>query len=243
LQGKTAWVTGASGGIGSGIVAALRDAGCTVVSTDLSPEPAVTGERIVHRVCDVTRQSDIDAVVAFCRDELGGLDVLVNNAAILNRIDVFDVTREFWQKVITTNLDAYFFCAQAAARLMRDQGRGGSIVNTASINADLVNAKTLPYCVSKGGIRTLTFALAVALGEYGIRVNGVAPGTIVTPLNAERWKVPGAREAVETRTPLGRLGVPSDVGPAVAFLASDEAAFITGSILPVNGGRGVLLTT
>jgi NAD(P)-dependent dehydrogenase (short-subunit alcohol dehydrogenase family) len=238
LKGKVAWVTGASGGIGSSIVQNLHDAGCTVVSTDLADKPAIAGERIVHRRCDITQQEDIDAVASFCRDELGGIDILCNNAAILRRLDIFEMTREMWDQTMEVNLKAYFFCAQAAAKLMRDQGRGGSIVNTVSINSDFVpsHGNTVPYCASKGGVRTLTFALAVALAPHGIRVNGISPGTVVTNLSQGRL-TPSERAATEAKTPLGRLGLPRDIGPAVLYLVSDQASFVTGAILPIHGGR------
>lgn len=237
LKGKVAWVTGASGGIGAGIVQSLVSAGATVLSSDLTDGPAVETEGVVHRQTDVTRQEDIDAAVKFCATELGGLDILVNNAGIQRRADIFDVTRDLWQRVLDVNLTAYFFCAQAAARAMVSHGRGGSIINMVSINSDHVYPNTIPYCTSKGGVRTLTFALAVALGGSGIRVNGIAPGTISTNINADRWETPGAREGVEARTPLGRLGTPADIGPSVAYLASDHCAFVTGAILPIHGGR------
>ncbi len=237
LEGKVAWVTGASGGIGSNVVASLAAAGASVLSSDLSEPPEPLAEGAVHRRCDVTRQDDIDASVQFCVEELGGLDILVNNAGIQRRADIFDVTRDVWQQVFDINVSAYFFCAQKAAQAIKEQGRGGSIVNMVSVNSDYVYANTIPYCTSKGAVRTLTFALAVALGPYGIRVNGIAPGTISTNINADRWTAPGVREGVVARTPLGRLGAPPDIGPSVAYLASDHCSFITGSILPIHGGR------
>jgi NAD(P)-dependent dehydrogenase (short-subunit alcohol dehydrogenase family) len=235
LQGKVAWITGASGGIGSAVARTLLDAGATVVSTDIAEEPAFRAERLVHRRCDVTKQADIEAVTAFCDRELGGVDVLFNNAGIIFRMDVLDITPELWDKLMAINLKAYFFCAQAAARSMRAKGRGGSIVNTISVVSDAVNPNTIPYCTSKGGVKTLTLALAAALGQYGIRVNGISPGALYTNLNKDHWDA-GNAAPVEARTPLGRLGVPEDLGPAVAFLASDQASFITGAVLPVHGG-------
>lgn len=237
LKGKVAWVTGASGGIGASIVKAFVGAGATVLSSDLADKPAVDAEGVVHRRTDVTRQQDIDDAVEFCVTELGGLDILANNAGIQRRVDILDISRELWQNIMDVNLTAYFFCAQAAARAMVRQGRGGSIINTVSINSDHVYANTIPYCTSKGGVKTLTLGLAVALGKFGIRVNGIAPGTISTNINADRWETPGVRENIEARTPLGRLGMPSDIGPSVAYLASDHCAFVTGAILPIHGGR------
>jgi len=240
FRGKIAWVTGASGGMGSAITKAFHDAGCTVLSTDLSETPGFIGDRVVHRRCDVTRQEDVDATVAFARDNLGGLDILANNAGINRRDDIFDLTREVWRQIFQVNLEAYMFCAQAAARVMRDQGRGGAIVNTGSIGADRASANAIPYYTSKGGVRTLTYALAVALAPYDIRVNGVAPGPILTPLT-KRFNDPQIRANTEKHIPQGRLGVPADVAPAVVFLASEAAGHITGSMLRIDGGRTVFL--
>ncbi len=117
-----------------------------------------------YRRCDVTRKDEIDATVAFCKSQFGKLDILVNNAGILQRIDVFDITPEIWTKTMDVNLGAFFFCAQSAARLMRETN-GGSIVNLASVSADVVHPNLIPYSTSKGGIRTLTYGLAVALGK------------------------------------------------------------------------------
>lgn len=240
LAGKIAWVTGGSGGIGASTVKALAAAGARVLSTDLAepvPGTSKTADAVVYRRCDVTQQDDIDATVRYCRQELGGLDILVNNAGIQRRVNVFDVSRELWSTVMDVNLMAYFFCAQAAAKAMTEQGRGGVILNMVSVNSDYVYPDTIPYCTSKGGVKTLTKSLAVALGEYGIRVNGVSPGAVFTEINKDRWARPGERERVEQNTPLGRLGTPDEIGPSLAYLASEHASFITGSILDVHGGR------
>lgn len=236
LAGKVAWVTGGSGGIGTSVVAALHAAGAKVLSTDLAA-PKTTIESVEYRTCDVTRQEDIDATMRYCVDELGGPHIMVNNAGIQRRADVLEVSRETWSTVMEVNLTAYFFCAQAAAKAMKSNGWAGSIVNIVSVSSDYARPNIVPYCVSKGGVKTLTKALAVALGGYGIRVNGVSPGTVPTDINRDRLEGAGEREHIEQRTPLGRLGLPADIGPSVAYLASEHAAFVTGSILEVHGGR------
>jgi len=240
LAGKVAWVTGASGGLGGAIVQAFIDADCTVVSTDVADKPALEHERVFHKKIDVTQQRDLDAVVEFCRDELGGLDILVNNAGINGREDLFDVTRELWWKILDVNLGGYFFCSQTAARLMRDQGRGGAIVNTLSIGTERIGRCTAPYYASKGGIESLTYTLAARLAPFKIRVNAMSPGTMVTNMSRADFEQPGAKEHMIARTPLGRIGEPSDYASGILFLASDAADFITGSILRIDGGKTII---
>ena len=230
-------ITGASGGIGGAIVDSLLEAGCSILSTDISDKPGRTGERIVHRACDITDQQSREDVVAFCKKEFGRLDILVNNAGVLHRTDFFDTTLEMWQQTMEVNLTSYFFLSQAAARVMRDQPTGGNIINMASIAADVTHANTSAYSTSKGGVRTLTYAMAVALGPLGIRVNALAPGTVVTNINRSRWEVPGVRERATSGVPLRRLGAPTDIGPAIVYLASDQGSFMTGTILTIDGGR------
>lgn len=236
LTGKVAWVTGGSGGLGASIVEALHAAGAQVVSTDMVRPPSAV-DSVDYRTCDVTAQEDIDATVRYCLGQFGRLDILVNNAGIQRQADVFEISRETWSAVMDVNMTAYFFCAQAAAKAMRDNKVAGSIVNIVSASSDYARPEIVPYCVSKGGAKTLTKSLAVALGSYGIRVNGVSPGTVRTNINRERLDNSGEGDRIARRTPLGRLGVPADIAPAVAFLASDHAAFTTGSILDVHGGR------
>lgn len=237
LTGKTAWVTGGEGGIGSAIVGALHEEGAAVLSTDVRIESAQQRAEIEQLECDLTRPAHVDQAVARCQEAFGSLDILVNSVGIQNRRDIFDVDRVTWQEMIDVNLSTFFFCAQAASRAMISQGRGGAIVNVVSISSDYVEEDAIPYCTSKGGVKTLTLALAAALGKYGIRVNGVSPGSILTNMNRKRMLAGGAGESVARATPLGRLGQPEDVASAVVFLCSDDASFVTGAILAVHGGR------
>ena len=238
LDGKIAWVTGVNPtGIGASIVRALSGAGATVMSTGRRrPEIESTG-RIVNEPCDVTKQGDIERIVALCAERFGGLDILVNNAATTRNLEVWDITEEVWDTVLDTNLKACFFCSQAAARQMRAAGRGGSIVNISSVSTDVVRPTGLPYSTSKGGLRSMTYSLSVALGPYDIRVNAVAPGRITTGMNVDRS--PEKDAAIASKTPLQRLGKPEDVAPAVVYLASDEARFVTGIVLPIHGGATI----
>lgn len=237
LEGQVAIVTGASGGLGGAIVGSLLEAGCTVVSTDLTEASSVVSDRVIHKSCDITAPGSSQKLVEYCQEEFGRLDILVNNAGINSRADFFEVTEDSWRRLMEVNVNSYFFLSQAAARLMRETKTRGSIINMASVAADILHPNITAYATSKGAVRSLTYAMAVALGPYGIRVNALAPGTVATNLNKNRWQVPGVREDIVTRTPLGRLGDPRDIGPAIVYLASEYAAFITGAVLHIDGGR------
>lgn len=233
LRGKVAWVVGAAGGIGSAIAVAMRDAGAIVISSDV-----VTSADV--RACDITDPAAIDRFVAECWTEFGGIDVLVNSAGITVRADVLDVTVQEWDRLYAVNVRGPFLCSQAVARRLVDAGRPGSIVNVSSINAWTAHAETAPYASTKGALQSLTYALAVAWGRHGIRVNAVAPGTIPTGINEARWRVPGAYERAVANVPLGRLGTPDEVAPAVVFLASDASAYTTGAVLAIHGGKTLM---
>jgi NAD(P)-dependent dehydrogenase (short-subunit alcohol dehydrogenase family) len=230
-------VTGASGGIGGAIVDSLREAGCTIYSTDLSHVPAREGPNIFHRSGDITNQRVREELVEDCAKRFGRLDILVNNAGVAHRVDFFDTTEAMYDQTMDVNLKSYFFLSQAAARVMREQDKGGSIVNMASIAADVTHSNTAAYSISKGGVRTLTYTLAVALSPLRVRVNALAPGTIVTNINRSRWETPGIKERAIAGVPIRRLGAPTDIGPAIVYLASDQASFMTGSVVVIDGGR------
>jgi len=229
LEGKIAWVTGGARGIGAAISAELRNQGARVFVTD-------------HR-----RQNDVDecdvrdpAAVAHYAQSLlmraGRIDILVNNAGIQRRRDFTEFTDADFETIFDTNVRGCFFAAQAAAKAMVACAARGAIVNVSSVNATHAQPETVLYCASKSAIRTMTRALAVSLGVYGIRVNDVAPGTIATDLNRDRLADDVTVAKVMADTALGRLGTPFDVAPAVAFLVSDAAQFITGASLAVHGG-------
>ena len=243
LKGKVAWVTGATGGIGSAITAALAAEGATVLATDLPQQSGGHESGVVYQQCDVTSPADIENAIRTCGEQLGGLDILVNNAGITRTEQFLDVDRKGWDQLINVNLTGYFFCAQAAARLMVEQGRGGAIINMSSLNATHPNARTLVYSITKGGINALTLGLASGLGRYGIRVNGVAPWGIDTPMANSFVSDPDhVREELQrigAATALGRFGVPDDIAPLVVYLASERSSYITGAVVPVSGGRGI----
>jgi len=169
---------------------------------------------------------------------MGGIDVLVNCAGVIVRDDVLDVTPEAWDKLFSINVKGAFLSSQAAARSMIAHGRGGTIVNVGSINAEKVFADSVAYCASKGALHSLTRAAALALAKYGIRVNTIAPGAIVdTDLEPTRWEREGERDRMRDLTPLQRLGESADVADAVTFAASERSRFMTGATLFIEGGR------
>ena len=243
LQGRVAIVTGGSQGIGEACARRFAQEGAQVVIADLADERgrALAAElqaRYVH--CDVGDKAQVDALVASVLQAHGRIDVLVNNAGIFKAADFLDVTEADFDAVLRVNLKGSFLVAQAVAREMAKAGRG-SIVNMSSVNSVLAIPNIASYNVSKGGINQLTRAMALALADKGIRVNAVGPGTIATELAAAAVLTSDeAKNKIMMRTPLKRLGEPSEIADVVAFLASDASSYITGEIIMVDGGRMAL---
>jgi NAD(P)-dependent dehydrogenase (short-subunit alcohol dehydrogenase family) len=243
LQGQTALITGAAAGIGAAIATMFVAQGAQVLMVDLNERDGAAlakelGPSAQFMAADVTAPDIAATAVARCVAAFGKLDTLVNNAGIILTRNVLDLTVAEFEKVIAVNLTAGFSFAQAAARQMKQQGHGGTIINMSSVNALLAIPDQLPYAVSKGGVGQLTRVLAIALVEYGIRVNAIGPGTIGTELarnavlNSE-----AARQKVMSRTPMGRLGEPAEVASVAVFLASAASSYITGQTIYVDGGR------
>jgi NAD(P)-dependent dehydrogenase (short-subunit alcohol dehydrogenase family) len=234
LNGKVALVTGGASGIGLAIARRLGEAGARVAAADLVPSPAegnVFGIRI-----DVTEEADWASAVAQVEAQAGKLDILVNNAGIGAPSPLVELPLSDWRKVITVNLDGAFLGIKHTVPALRRNG-GGSIVNVASMLASVAVPGAAAYCASKGGLVALTRAAAVELAADSIRVNAVQPGWIETPLLRSRLAAQPERAAamLET-TPAGRLGRPEDVAGAVLYLVSDDATFITGTTLTMDGG-------
>jgi NAD(P)-dependent dehydrogenase (short-subunit alcohol dehydrogenase family) len=243
LDGKWALVTGAGKGIGRGIAVELAHSGCNVIVNDYldrdSAEQTAALVRAAQReahvvLADVSSGESADALFAQVAGICGRLDILVNNAGIQTWKPLVDVEESEWDRVIATNLKGCFLCTQRAARVMRDAGRGGRIVNIGSGCNRIGFPRLIAYTASKGGIETFTKVSASELGKYGITVNCVAPGAIET----ERTKLEAGDYAATWAavTPLGRVGLPEDVGRAVVLLASPLADFISGQTLGVDGG-------
>ncbi|MCS6879204.1 MAG: 3-oxoacyl-[acyl-carrier-protein] reductase [Geminicoccaceae bacterium] len=241
LTGRTALVTGASGGIGSAVARVLHRAGARVVLAGRRREALEVlagelGERVALAVGDLTRAGAAEELVA-AAEAAGALDILVNNAGITRDQLAVRMKDEDWQAVIDTNLTACFRLARAALRGMMRR-RYGRIVNIGSIVGATGNPGQVNYAAAKAGLVGLTKALAAEVASRGITVNCVAPGFVVTPMTDALDEK--QRQALLERIPLGRLGTPEDVAAAVLYLASDEAGWVTGQTLHVNGGMAMI---
>lgn len=248
LQNKVAIVTGGARGIGYAVARRFLSEGAKVVIADIEDELveeaakdlASIGE-VLAIACDVGERLDVRNLIAATIDAFGQIDVLVNNAGILIGGDFLEIEEEDFDRVLRVNLKGAFLVAQAVARHMVERVEAGatpgSIVNMSSINAVFAIPNQVPYSISKGGIAQLTKAAALSLAPHGIRVNAVGPGSIATEMLQKVAADPEARKTILSRTPLGRLGDPAEIAAVVAFLASDEASYVTGQTIYADGGR------
>ena len=253
LGGRVCVVTGGAQGIGEACARRFAREGASTVIADIADErgqalAAELGALYVH--CDVGDKAQVDAAVAQVLQAHGRIDVLVNNAGIFKAADFLDVTEADYDAVLRVNLKGSFLMGQAVARAMvkapprpgaQEHAARGAIVNMSSVNAVLTIPTISTYNVSKGGLNQLTRVMALSLADKGVRVNAVAPGTIATELAAQAVLTSEeARQRIMSRTPMRRLGEPSEVADCVAFLASDAASYITGEIVVIDGGRMTL---
>ena len=246
LPGRVALVPGGARGLGEASSRTLARLGAVIVLSDIDAEAASatadrlsteTGAQVLGRGCDVTDPDDVDRLVSGLIEELGRLDILVNNAGIHRRVDPLDYAPEDVEAILAVNFRGAF---QVAARVGREMTRlgGGSIVNISALGggiAGLGRAGSV-YCMTKGGLVSLTRELAAEWGSSGVRVNALAPGWIRTPMTEALQNNSERSARVMARVPLGRWGEADDVAGAVAFLASDASAYITGHTIPVDGG-------
>ena len=247
LQDRVAVITGAAQGIGRACAERLLAEGAKLVVADINEQRLLEtageigpSDRVFAVVTDVSRKDQLDALVAKAVERFGRLDIMVNNAGICPIVPFLDVTEETYDKVLAVNLKGAFFGTQAAGRQMIAQGGGGVIINMSSINSGLANPNVAPYAISKGGMNQVTGTAAVAFAPYGIRVAGVGPGTIMSEMVAGDFVNNAGHQAIMMRTPMGRYGQPEEIAAVVAFLASDDASFITGETIYPDGGRRVL---
>ena len=244
LTQKTAIVTGASQGIGLACAERLVREGARVMLVDVRSEGAAAAEALGDTArffqADVSIKSEVDAMVAATLAAFGRIDILVNNAGVTHAADFLDLTEDDFDRVLRINLKSMFLCSQAVARDMVTR-QSGCIINMSSVNAELTIPNQIPYVVSKGGVNQLTRVASIGLAQHGIRVNAIGPGTILTELAKQAVLAsPEARHTILSRTPLGRCGEPEEIAAIAAFLASDDASYITGQTLYADGGRMAL---
>ncbi len=248
MEGKVAIVTGGAKGIGYAIVQRFLQDGARVVIADIdekSGEAAVAdlsdlGE-VEFVLTDVSQRLDVRNLLAATLDTFGDVDVMVNNAGIAHEADFLELTEADFERVMAVNVKGAFLCGQAAARNMIEAiAKGadpGCIINISSINAVVGLPQQVPYTVSKGGVAQLTRVMALSLAQHGIRVNAVGPGSIMTGMLASVVNERNARDRILSRTPLGRIGDPAEIAGVAAFLASKDAAYVTGQTIFADGGR------
>jgi glucose 1-dehydrogenase len=245
LQGKVAIVTGAGSGIGQGIAIRLGREGARVVIDYVGSEGGADDTRKAIEAAgsqgavvqaDVTRMTDIQKLVETAWTQFGGADILVNNAGMEKRSDFWDTPEADYDKVLAVNLKGPFFLTQAFVRRLRDAKKPGRVINISSVHEDMAFPGFTTYCCSKGGLRMLMRNLTVELGPLGITVNNIAPGAIATPINAALLHNKTELDALLRNIPLARLGTTEDVAGMAAFLASDDASYVTGATFLVDGG-------
>ena len=248
LAGKRVLVSGGSSGIGQATAQRFLEEGARVFLCGLDPDEvdaAVAGLRAFGTVAgiaaDVSRDDDVARLVTSACEALGGIDVLINNAGVAWREPFLEITASHWDQMMAVNLRGMFLVAQAVARVLVGQGGGGVIVNMSSTNGLGGEADYAHYNATKGGVLLLTKTMAVELGPHGVRVNALCPGYIETPLNAAISADLGGEEFADAYAsgsiPLGRPGRSSEVAAGYAFLASDDASFITGAEIVIDGGQ------
>lgn len=245
VEGKIAVVTGATRGIGKAIAEALAENGADVVIASRNPEECRAaadalreqyGRRTLGVAADVTRQEDIDRLFSRTVEVFGRIDVLVNNAGAAVTKKSEELTREDWDSVVDLDLKAVFFCSQAAGRQMMERKTGGSIINISSIFGLVGERQIVPYCAAKGGVLQMTKALALEWAKYGIRVNDICPGYVLTGLNIEYLSRINDPAKPLRKIAVRRFAQPEEIGGAAVFLASDASSYMTGQTVTVDGG-------
>lgn len=245
LEGRNALVTGATSGIGAAVAWELAAHGAGVaVGFHSHPDTAAgmahvivgAGGRAAPGEVEVSDEATVVRAFAAARDALGAIDLVVCNAGVESPVALVDMSLEDWRTVVDTNLTGLFLCAREGARAMTAHERGGVIVAVTSVHDRMPWERFAHYSASKGGQKLFVESIAKELAPHGIRAVAVAPGAIATPINEEMLADPEARAAVEGQIPMGRIGAPEEVARAVAWIASDQASYVTGSTLVVDGG-------
>lgn len=245
LEAKRAAVTGAGSGIGRAIALAMAAEGARVAVIDRTPETAAEtvslieadGGEAVALTADVAVEADVIAAFTQVADRFGGLDILVNNAGMGRLGTVAELDVETWDTVMGVNVRSVFLCSRAALALMPQAG--GRVINIASVAGLVASGGRAAYCASKGAVVMLTKAMALDCAPTGVTVNAICPGVVESNMTAASLADPGIRQEKLDKTPLGWLAQPTDIAPAAVYLASADAAFVTGTTLVVDGGWSV----
>lgn len=243
LESKVAVVTGGAAGIGKAIAVALANEGADVAIADLQIDKAEAvsahirskGRRSLAVQCDVGDSAQVDRMVSQVRETLGGLHILVNNAAIIAQGTFWTVTDEIWDRIIRNNLSSVFYCSRAAAKVMIDQKQGGRIINMSSIHATLSEPNAGPYTAAKGAIEAMSRTMASELAPYKVLVNCVAPGATYSELTTPMYTEP-VKQALFQRVPLQEIAQPEWIASGVVFLACNDSRYMTGQVLTIDGG-------
>ncbi len=246
LQGKVAIITGSATGIGKAMAQAMAREGAAVTIDYVGRQQDAANE-VVHDIeqasgkalavsADVSQLDQVQNLVAQTVQKFGRLDIMVNNAGIEEKHPFLEMPLEVWNKVIAVDLTGPWLGCQAAAQQMVKQGDGGRIINISSVHEDLPMPTNAPYCAAKGGLRMLTRTIAVELAPHQITVNNIGPGAIFTPIDADIEANPDLEKQLMAEIPLGRWGKPEDVAELAIYLASDAAAYVTGSTYFIDGG-------
>lgn len=243
LKDQVAIVTGGAQGIGMACVERFVEDGCRVAVLDANSEK---GSELVSRLghstmfvnCDVGDKSSVEDAIKQVVSHFGALNIAVCNAAVVHSADFLDIEEEDFDRVLRVNLKGVFLTGQAAARQMVKQDSGGAIINMSSVNAVVALPNQVPYVVAKGGVTQLTKLMSLSLAKHNIRVNAIGPGSILTEmLESVVSTDEEARKKILSRTPMGRIGMPSEVASIASFLASNDASYITGETIYADGGR------
>jgi glucose 1-dehydrogenase len=245
LEGKVAIVTGGNSGIGKAIALTLAAHGADVVidyvthpeaAEEVVKEITAAGRRAISVEADVSKVADLQRLVDTAVQQLGRVDIMVNNAGVETRTSILDTDEEQYDKVLEINLKSAFFGTQIAARQMIAQGDGGRIINITSVHEDWPMPNNTAYCLSKGGMRMLTRTAGVELGPHGVSVVGVGPGAVETPINLVTMNDPTLLKTLDTAIPMGRMAKPEEIAGVVAFVAGDGASYLTATTIFADGG-------